>query len=50
MLYACYLHGRATVSWRRAAPVFALAGFAALVFNYYVVNLVVNGLHSYAGV
>ena len=50
VLYACYLHARATASWRRAAPVFALAGFAALVFNYYVVNLVVNGLHSYAGV
>ena len=50
VLYACYLHARATVSWRRTAPVFALAGFAALVFNYYVVNLVVNGLHSYAGV
>ena len=50
VLYACYLHARATASWRRAAPVFALAGFVALVFNYYVVNLVVNGLHSYAGV
>ena len=50
VLYACYLHARATMSWRRAAPFFALAGFTALVFNYYVVNLVVNGLHSYAGV
>ena len=50
VLYACYLHARATASWRRAAPQFALAGFTALVFNYYVVNLVVNGLHSYAGV
>lgn len=50
VLYACYLHARATATWKRAAPGFALAGFAALVFNYYVVNLVVNGLHSYAGV
>ena len=50
VLYAAYLHARATASWRRAAPAFALLGFAALVFNYYVVNLVVNGLHSYAGV
>ena len=50
VLYAAYLHCRATARWRRAAPVFALLAFTALVFNYYVVNLVVNGLHSYAGV
>jgi cytochrome c-type biogenesis protein CcsB len=50
VIYAAYLHARATPSWRRSAQYFAAAGFVALVVNYYVVNLVINGLHSYAGV
>jgi cytochrome c-type biogenesis protein CcsB len=50
VIYAAYLHARATPSFRRAAPGLALFGFAALLFNYYVINLVVAGLHSYAGV
>jgi cytochrome c-type biogenesis protein CcsB len=49
VIYAAYLHARATPGFRRAAPVLALLGFAALLFNYYVINLVVAGLHSYAG-
>ncbi|MFL6140141.1 MAG: c-type cytochrome biogenesis protein CcsB [Frankiaceae bacterium] len=49
VIYAAYLHARATPSFRRTAPVLALLGFAALLFNYYVINLVVAGLHSYAG-
>ena len=50
MIYAAYLHARATPGFRRAAPGLALLGFVALMFNYYVINLVVAGLHSYAGV
>jgi cytochrome c-type biogenesis protein CcsB len=49
VLFAAYLHARATVGWRgRRAAVLAVAGFGALVFNLYAVNLVISGLHSYA--
>ena len=51
VVYACYLHARATAGWRgpRAAYV-AIAGFASLMVTYYVVNIWISGLHSYAGV
>jgi cytochrome c-type biogenesis protein CcsB len=49
VVFAGYLHARATVGWRgRRAAVLALVGFAALVFNLIVVNTVIAGLHSYA--
>ncbi|WP_114853711.1 c-type cytochrome biogenesis protein CcsB [Brachybacterium sp. YJGR34] len=50
VIYAAYLHARATGGFRgsRAAWV-ALAGFLAVVFNYTIVNTVINGLHSYSG-
>ncbi len=50
MVYAAYLHARATAGWKggRAAGI-ALLGFGCFLFNYFVVNLVVTGLHSYAG-
>jgi cytochrome c-type biogenesis protein CcsB len=49
VVFAGYLHARATVGWRgRRAAVLALIGFAALVFNLIVVNTVIAGLHSYA--
>jgi len=51
VVFAAYLHARATVGWRgRRAAALALVGFAALVFNLIVVNTVIAGLHSYAGV
>jgi cytochrome c-type biogenesis protein CcsB len=50
VVYACYLHARATAGWRvRAAAWINLAGFGAITFNFLVVNIVVSGLHSYAG-
>jgi cytochrome c-type biogenesis protein CcsB len=50
VIYAAYLHARATVGWRgRKAAYVALLGFAAIVFNYFIVNMYVNGLHSYSG-
>ncbi|KAA2264828.1 c-type cytochrome biogenesis protein CcsB [Solihabitans fulvus] len=51
VIYAAYLHARATAGWRgtRAAVVNVL-GFATMVFNLFFVNLVTTGLHSYAGV
>lgn len=51
VFFAGYLHARATQGWRgRRAAIIAVLGFVALVFNLVVVNLVVSGLHSYAGV
>jgi cytochrome c-type biogenesis protein CcsB len=50
VLYATYLHARATAGWKgnRAAYI-NLLGFAAMIFNFFVVNIVISGLHSYAG-
>ncbi|GAA1174812.1 c-type cytochrome biogenesis protein CcsB [Ornithinimicrobium humiphilum] len=50
-VYAGYLHARATTGWstRRSTWV-ALAGFACIIINYTVVNLLMTGLHSYSGV
>ncbi|WP_461027424.1 c-type cytochrome biogenesis protein CcsB, partial [Streptomyces sparsus] len=48
--YACYLHARATVGWKgRKAAYLALVAFACWLFNYYGVNMFVDGLHSYSG-
>jgi cytochrome c-type biogenesis protein CcsB len=51
VIYAAYLHARATAGWRtgRAAWV-NVAGFATILFNLFFINMVVAGLHSYAGV
>ncbi len=50
-IYAGYLHARATAGWKgRRAAIICLIGFASFIFNYFVVNLLVTGLHSYAGV
>ena len=50
VIYACYLHARATAGWKgRAAAWVNLVGFGAITFNFLIVNIVVSGLHSYAG-
>jgi cytochrome c-type biogenesis protein CcsB len=50
VVYACYLHARATAGWKgRAAAWVNLTGFGAITFNFLIVNMVVSGLHSYAG-
>ncbi|MGH8860260.1 MAG: cytochrome c biogenesis protein CcsA, partial [Jatrophihabitantaceae bacterium] len=50
VIYACYLHARATAGWKgRAAAWVNLLGFGAITFNFLIVNIVVSGLHSYAG-
>jgi cytochrome c-type biogenesis protein CcsB len=51
IVYAGYLHARSTAGWRgqRAAAV-NVVGLAVMIFNLFFVNLVVPGLHSYAGV
>lgn len=51
VFYAAYLHSRATAGWRGTrAAVINVVGFSATVFNLFFVNLVITGLHSYAGV
>ena len=51
VIYAVYLHARATAGWRGSrAAVINILGFAAMVFNLFFINLVTSGLHSYAGV
>jgi cytochrome c-type biogenesis protein CcsB len=49
IVYAAYLHARATAGWKgRKAAVLSLVGFAALMFNFFGVNYMFSGLHSYA--
>ncbi|MGZ6792360.1 MAG: c-type cytochrome biogenesis protein CcsB [Mycobacteriales bacterium] len=49
VLYAGYLHARATAGWKgKKAAWVAVAAAGALVVDYYVVNIFVVGLHSYA--
>ncbi|MUM19844.1 c-type cytochrome biogenesis protein CcsB [Mycobacterium sp. CBMA271] len=51
VVYAAYLHARSTAGWRdKKAAWINVAGFVAMVFNLFFVNLVTVGLHSYAGV
>jgi cytochrome c-type biogenesis protein CcsB len=49
-IYAGYLHANATRGWsgRRSAWL-ALIGFAAILFNFTIVNLFFKGLHVYSG-
>jgi cytochrome c-type biogenesis protein CcsB len=50
VLYAAFLHARATAGWRgRRAHYIQLLGFASLMFNILVVQVFIAGLHSYAG-
>jgi cytochrome c-type biogenesis protein CcsB len=50
VIYAAYLHARATAGWRNTAAAWInIAGFVAMLFNLFIINLVVSGLHSYAG-
>ena len=50
VIYAAYLHARSTAGWRgRRAAWISVVGFASIMFNLFFVNMVVSGLHSYAG-
>ncbi len=51
ILYAAYLHARTTAGWRgRRAAVISLVAYSTLIFNFFGVNIVFVGLHSYGGV
>jgi cytochrome c-type biogenesis protein CcsB len=50
VFYAAYLHARSTAGWRgRRAAWISVLGFASMLFNLFFINMVVSGLHSYAG-
>lgn len=50
ILYAAYLHARATPSWKGwKAAIINIVALATMIFNLFFINLVVSGLHSYAG-
>jgi len=50
VVYAAYLHARGTAGWRgRGAAWLAIAGWVTMMIDLFVVNLVISGLHSYAG-
>jgi len=49
-IYAAFLHARFTRGWvGKRAAVLSITGFAATIFCYLGVNLVLSGLHSYGG-
>ena len=51
LIYAGYLHARGLRGWRgKRAAIVLIAGYVAVLFTYFAVNLWVSGLHSYAGV
>jgi cytochrome c-type biogenesis protein CcsB len=50
LVYAVYLHARITRGWHgKRAAILSIVGFAATLFCYLGVNLVLSGLHSYGG-
>jgi cytochrome c-type biogenesis protein CcsB len=49
-IYAGYLHATATRGWAGSRAIWlSLVGFAAVIFNFTVVNLFFKGLHVYSG-
>ena len=48
LVYAAFLHARITRGWHgRRTAILSIAGFAATIFCYLGVNLILSGLHSY---
>ena len=49
VVYAGYLHARATAGWKgNKAAVISLLAFGCLLFNFFGINYLVSGMHSYA--
>jgi cytochrome c-type biogenesis protein CcsB len=50
VIYAGYIHARATRGWRGSRSAWlSIIGFAAVMFNFSIVNLFFKGLHAYSG-
>jgi ABC-type transport system involved in cytochrome c biogenesis permease subunit len=51
VVYAGYLHARATAGWRGSPAAWInVVGFAVMLFNLFFINIVIAGFHSYAGI
>jgi cytochrome c-type biogenesis protein CcsB len=51
VIYAAYLHARATAGWRGSrAHYIQLLAFATLMINIFVIQIFIPGMHSYAGI
>ena len=49
VVYAAYLHARATAGWKgRKAAALSLIAYGCLLFNFFGINFLVSGMHSYA--
>jgi cytochrome c-type biogenesis protein CcsB len=50
VIYAGYIHARATRGWRGSRSAWlSIIGFAAVMFNFGIVNVFFKGLHAYSG-
>ena len=50
VLYAGYIHARATRGWRgNPSAWLSIVGFVAVIFNFTIVNVFFKGLHAYSG-
>ncbi|GAA1961480.1 c-type cytochrome biogenesis protein CcsB [Microbacterium deminutum] len=50
VLYAGYIHARATRGWRGSRSAWlSIIGFAAVLFSFTIVNMFFKGLHAYSG-
>ena len=50
VLYAGYIHARATRGWRGAPSAWlCIVGFVTVLFNFTIVNMFFKGLHAYSG-
>ncbi|WP_144794879.1 c-type cytochrome biogenesis protein CcsB [Microbacterium paludicola] len=50
VLYAGYIHARATRGWRgNPSAWLSIIGFSAVLFNFTIVNVFFKGLHAYSG-
>lgn len=51
VIYAGYIHARATRGWRGSRSAWlSIIGFAAVLFNFTIVNIFFKGLHAYSGI
>ncbi|MGM1017260.1 MAG: c-type cytochrome biogenesis protein CcsB [Actinomycetota bacterium] len=51
VLYAGYIHARATRGWRGTRSAWlSIVGFSAVIFNFTIVNVFFKGLHAYSGI
>jgi cytochrome c-type biogenesis protein CcsB len=50
VLYAGYIHARATRGWRGTPSAWlSIVGFVSVIFNFTIVNVFFKGLHAYSG-